>query len=69
MNRTNKEQKLIKEAIAAAIEADPEQTIEELGEVVAAELGFRPARATIHRVLGELGKSAKRLTRWEDVNG
>jgi len=66
MNRTSKEQTQIKQAIAAAIEADPEQTIDDLAETIAAELGFRPARATIHRVLSELGKTPKRITRWED---
>ena len=65
-NRPQKEQQTVKEVIKDSIVNDPEQTLDDLAEVVNSELGFRPAKATILIILASLGKKAKRVTRWED---
>jgi len=65
-NRTRKEQRQVEEIISDSISANPEQTLDDLAEAVSSELGFKPAKATILTILARLGKSAKRVTRWED---
>lgn len=65
-NRPQKEQRQVEEIISDSISGNSEQTLDDLIEVVYSELGFRPAKATILTILARLGKSAKRVTRWED---
>ena len=65
-NRNEKERKAIAEIVIAAIEENPEQTLEDLAEIVNSELGFSPHKTTIQLILTRNGKSAKRVTRWED---
>ena len=66
-NRNIKEREQIAEIFSAAIDENPEQTLEDLAEIVNSELGFSPHKTTIQLILTRLGKSAKRVTRWEDA--
>jgi len=65
-NRTKKEKKQVEQIVSDAIEQNPNRTLDELAEIVNSELGFKPARLTMMRIMAGLGKTAKRVTRWED---
>lgn len=71
-NKTDKEKQTVREIVRESITSDPEQTLEDLADVVHSELGYRPAKATLLVILAGLGRKAKRVTRWEkedwDVN-
>jgi len=65
-NKPKKEQNTVREIIKDSIISNPEQTIDDLINTVNSEIGNRPSRATVLLILAQLGKKAKRLTRWED---
>jgi len=65
-NRTKKEKKQVEEIIRDAITSDPNRTLDELAELVYSELGFKPNKITIMKIMIGLGKKARRVTRWED---
>ncbi len=65
-NKSKKEKDQVLDIVADSIANNPEQTLDDLALVVSSELGFKPAKATLLVILARLGKSAKRVTRWED---
>jgi|APFre7841882793_1041355.scaffolds.fasta_scaffold110492_2 hypothetical protein len=64
-NRPKSEQAQVEQIIKTSIIINPEQTLDDLSQVVKSALGFAPSRSTVLRILYRLGKTPTRVTRWQ----
>lgn len=67
-NRPKAEQAQVERIIRTSITVNPEQTLDDLSEVVKSALGFAPSRSTVLRILYRLGKTPTRVTRWQNAS-
>lgn len=64
-NRPKADQARVVQIIKTSINVNPEQTLDDLSEVVKLALGFAPSRSTVLRILYKLGRTPTRVTRWQ----